>query len=587
MKNVYVLSIIGVGLLSALWLWRPSTSQSPDAVDQDARHYRLALTVRDETRLPVAEGAAVPVTAEVHLQTDLLVTVPTPRTRGLRFVRVDAATLAVGDDGRSGSLASAVEGLDALVVLRDDGTVAGIRVPERTELVAERLVKLVASELVWTRPAKGVTHERTRLGEVESSYAIDARTFVRTRRGVRSWAAFDGLGVRGLRAELTGGARGAIVEDDMITTLEVDERVVAYRKNERLLQAQTRLDLELLGRVAAPSAARLGPLRSLVDHPVSVHAEARAQDARIAGLTADALWSALDRTGASGEFADHARMLVRATALLRKQPALVDQVGARFREPATSDAERTLLLDLLVGAGTPAAQAALTELLDEPLVRTHPERHLWDQRVSLIGAPTPATVTYASAAFARRSGVDGTTAAYVLGAVASHLPDRRAAAAPIVERLKAAREPFERAHLISALGNAGGDAFVGSIAAYADAGEPEVRLAVAKALRKTDVEDARATLVRLSADRSAVVQRRALLSLSRMSTLSPAELDALGAAVRTAAVAQTSLGALVNLLAAQPCSSRRDAVLRAVRAQPKEGGAVIDARTRALEARCG
>lgn len=592
MKKMHWLLIAVAGLVAAAGLWRAYPSDMPAANDtaEAARHYRLALTVRDETRLPVARGAAVPVTAEVRLQTDLFVSAPGASTRRLRFARVDAASLAMSDDGRRASVASSLEGFEALVVLNGDGSVAGVRVPIETALPVERFVKLVASELAWTRPAQDAVLERTRLGEAQSIY-VGARRFERTRRGFRSWAAFDALGLRGLRAEIKGGARGEVDTDGMLTALTVDEVVVAYDDDARLLRAQTRLDLALLGR-AAPSVrtAPFGPLRTLVDHPTSAQAETRARDKRIAGLTAEALLSSLDRTGASGELPNHAQALVRATALIRKEPALIERLGERFRAERTNDAERTLLLDLLVGAGTAEAQTELVALLREPLVRAHPDRHLWDQRVSFLQAPTPATVAYATAAFAQRAGVDRTTAAYVLGAVASNQPDGDAAshtAAPLAEQLSRTTATVDRAHLISALGNAGRASLVETIAPYADASEPELRLAAAKALRKTDVRDARSTLVRLSADSSAVVQRRALLSLTRMSTLSSEELDTLGASVRRSAVAETSLGALVNLMAAQPCSTQRNAVLRAVRERPKEGGAVIDARTRALEGRCG
>jgi hypothetical protein len=235
----------------------------------------------------------------------------------------------------------------------------------------------------------------------------------------------------------------------------------------------------------------------------------------------------------------------------------------------------------------------VVELLESPVVREHPERHLWDQRISFVTAPTPETVRYAERAFAERSGVDGTTAGYVLGAVANHLAERGDAAAAssaalrIVERLNATADSPTSAHLLSALGNAGQPDLVERIVSYAASSEPELRLVVAKALRKTDVPAARATLIRLSADADAAVQRRALLSLTRMTSLRSEELTSLAGSVQRGAVAETTLGALVNLMAGQPCSPERNAVLRAVRERPKEGGAVVDERTRLLEARCG
>lgn len=589
---------LAVGLMASS---EPEPRRPEPAVADDegpARRYRLDLAVRDEARLPAANGAAVPINAQVGLQSEIVVLERSAGVRRIRFEQVHAATLAIGDASKRASLAEMMEGLEALVVLDAGGAVRGVRVPPETSLAAERLVKLVVSELVWTSPRTGQGTERHRLGESEVTYAVEGpRAFVRTREGYRSWAAFDALDVRGLRAQIMGSARGTVDADGRLTSLRVDERVLGHHPSERqpVLRAEARLELELLGRPAAPrwTAAGFGPERSLAAHPTSEAAQANALKARIAGLTGPALVSALDRTGAAGEFADHAQMLARATALLRAEPALVGELAARFRAEGRTDAERTLLLDLLVGAGTPRAQAELRGLLQGPIVRSHPQRHLWDQRVSFVAAPTPETVRYAEQAFATRTGVDGTTAAYVLGAVADHLGRRgqaeaaAQATAPLLERLGAATDPGETAHLISALGNAGRPALVERIASHAVATQAEVRLAVAKALRKTDVEAARATLVRLSADPTEAVQRRALLSLNRMSTLSSNEMHALAASVRGAAVAEGSLAGLVNLMAGQPCSPARSAVLEAVRARPKEGGATLDHKTRLLESRCG
>lgn len=83
------------------------------------------------------------------------------------------------------------------------------------------------------------------------------------------------------------------------------------------------------------------------------------------------------------------------------------------------------------------------------------------------------------------------------------------------------------------------------------------------------------------------MQRRALLSLTRMNSLRSDELASLAGSVQREAIAETTLGAVVNLMAGQPCSPERSAVLRAVRERPKDGGAGLDERTRLLEARCG
>lgn len=470
--------ILAGGALSVgLWLAsrpapRPTTRdvepRPAEADDAQGRRYRLQLSVRDVARLPAASGAAVPIDAQVELRGELVVFAPSATTRRVRFEAIDAASLTIGDEGKRASMAALLEGLEAGIVLGENAAVTGVRVPLGTSLAAERLVKLVASELVWCSRtgSAGPTTAGHRLGESNVTFTWEGPdTFVRTRHSYRSWTAFDALDVRGLRAEITGGARGAIDAEGQLTSLRIDERVLARHPSERepLLTAETRLEVDLMERAAKlrPVAARLGPVRALFDHPTSEAAQARARDARVAGLTGEALTEALDRTGATGEFADHAQMLVRATGLLRQEPGLIAELGARFASERTSDRERTLLLDLLVGAGTPEAQAEVVERLRSPVVREHPERHLWDQRLSFVTAPTPDTVRYAEQAFAQRTGIDGTTAGYVLGAMADHLAGRgqaeaaSSAAGRIVERLEVTTDPSTTAHLLAALGNAG------------------------------------------------------------------------------------------------------------------------------------
>jgi hypothetical protein len=281
--------------------------------------------------------------------------------------------------------------------------------------------------------------------------------------------------------------------------------------------AQVSLSLEYVGeskpaRAASPVAAV--DRRKPGEVQLSNAAERFTLERKAAGLTRVELLEGLS----AGSVPDLNRWLWRATGLLALEPELCVELGRLIETGRFSGHSAELALDLLAGAGTPAAQAALVSALSSSAVEQARNRNLLVQRLSFIVRPTPGTVAYVGEQYLRTR--DGAVT-YALGATVGSLAQAGDTAlarqwnAQLIGDLRGARSPVEEAHLLGALGNAALNENVAEVTRHVTSDSPEVRAAAGRALGHMNTPESVQALSSLLGDASAVVQREALGALAQ------------------------------------------------------------------------
>ncbi len=278
---------------------------------------------------------------------------------------------------------------------------------------------------------------------------------------------------------------------------------------------------------------------------------------RAAGLTGPQLLADLARY-AGGTAPDHARWLWRATGLLRLDPSLADALADLALSGDLTSSGRALVLDLLASAGHAEAQAALRAILGADISRDDPAYLLHVQRLSLVTRPEPATVAFARETWQTADAPHvKNAAAYTLGATAGALyraGDADAAQrelAPLLARLDDAETPAEAAELLRSLGNAGLPEHLPTLLARIDHPDPDVRAAVAAALRKLGSGEARAALRSLLGDAHPLVRRETLQSMTTAG-LTAEDVEAIVAHVVLGGFEEKTFGDLLGAFATVP-----------------------------------
>ena len=233
-------------------------------------------------------------------------------------------------------------------------------------------------------------------------------------------------------------------------------------------------------------------------------------------------------------------------------PEACDEIAHAFVDPALGVRGRELATDVLAGAGSPRAQAALRAVLATPEAKADAGSYLrMLQRLTFVSKPTRETTAMLRDAYAQARAADhvdeARAAAYSLGAAAGHLAKlgdaagARENAAPIADALKRAKSPDDERSLLAALGNAGLADDEPLVASFATNDDQGVRAEAANALRKIDSPEARATLEDMVDDRSSSVGRAAIESLGRQ-TLGDSDVARVAAAVASGATPADSTG---------------------------------------------
>jgi hypothetical protein len=582
--------LVGAGFMlsSTRTQTHPSSTDAPSALVLPGTHPlfvvdgRYTVSLASTTRTAPFGGQGAHIDGSTAFDAELAISRGADETT-VRIVSVrDVAVIVngadtVGDDAR----AHFTDG--ALVVARGpDGSTGAVHTASNMPLSAARLLQLVLAELLLEENAnddEGPRVEQTVWGTIDAEIAAPAcdaqgctRSATATRLlGVHGFTLTDLTAALDGRSVARANARGVLHQLTRTTTVHLSSKDGSER-----FVLESALTVERVGDNAGPQqVARdtLRPLSAAVDDiALSSNAEARALDARIAGLTAKELATRLDEAKTSGSATDHNTFLWRATGLLQKEPALVDDLAARYRD-AEGDLHpyRALLLDLLVGAGHPEAERALTTLLSHPNTLADNKRTLLFQRLALLRTPTDETIAFARTHARDRTSVYRQAAWITLGSAAharAQLGDD-ATALSLVDELRAVRVgETEQAGLIAAtlaLGNTRSPLTLPELIPGASVSDANVRHATAEALGKVMHDDARTKLLAMTRDTSAAVARRAFVSL-RAHAITDDEYKHIADDVRARAVPDGALADAVTLAASsfrerRPAKDVLDAVL--------------------------
>jgi HEAT repeat protein len=267
-----------------------------------------------------------------------------------------------------------------------------------------------------------------------------------------------------------------------------------------------------------------------------------------------------------------------AFALLRVNPKECEELALAFEDDAATDERRTLVLDLLAGAGTFEAQVVIRRLLALAVARRESRTFaVFVQRLGFVDCPDGPTLRFLMSVYAESRGEPHdvrAACAYALGAAAGRAlaagdPDAAVRASDVLRRdLPVASTAAEKCALLTALGNAGLPADLAVLARSTYDAEVSVRAAAALALRKLGAPEARARLVELLTDHDNVA-RSALAALAEHK-LCAEDLERLADLVLAGRSAPATDGAVLRLLVAQRAqltssSARAGAVEQALR----------------------
>jgi HEAT repeat protein len=544
-----------------------------------------ALTLQTEQ---TAQMLDAPQTGRLDLAATVELRCHEAQVVGLRFTDLQRHALtmlgqAVLTDAEAAR--AALVGPEALATLSPLGALESLQPPEGVDPLFRHLARAVLAEIqvVTDADPEAATwrvEEVTPLGRATVDYtrlpASPGSDLVALEKVRAGYVRLDALplGTAADRVE-TGGALVARLRDGRLDSLLGDETLSALAADGRaVLEARTQLSLKLVdvGRFdpradAATLAAR--PRVSADGPDASPALERRLLEARVDGLTMESLVDTVLEFGDGGTMPDHNRWLWRATGLLTLHPERCAELVAMFGDPNLTPAARGLLADLLANAGHPQAQAALRRMLDDDAARRDAAGPALLQRAALLESPTAETLDWAIARMDQDEGALGEAALVTVGALVGQRAlqgDTEGAAdanSRLLSRLESAKTPRARELAVLALGNAGLPQNLPRLAALARDPEPDVRSAVATALRKTPTDEARGTLIGLLTDADDEVQRAAGRGVARQ-TLDADALAVIAAGVATGEIRPAAWPGLLTALSAMPGDAGARAVLGAM-----------------------
>lgn len=236
-------------------------------------------------------------------------------------------------------------------------------------------------------------------------------------------------------------------------------------------------------------------------------------------LTAADVLAALDRVVKEGKdpspgFSWH----FRAADLLERDAKLRQTIVDRLREPTCPHAAREFGVSILVTRAHPDLQAALRQVLTDPVVRADPSSWMLVTRLGNVPGPDDETIELAFTLRASDESLLHHVATLALGGQVSALLERRPAdAAKLTARLeatlKAEPDPARQALLVEALGVGGHSRSRGVVRGYARSESPELRRAAARGMLRDESRQATTLLLDLVVDPDLDVQAAAIDAL--------------------------------------------------------------------------
>ena len=570
---VVVAAAVASGLCSIAWEPKPDSEAALrySFVPGDVYRYSLQLTASEQLRLTGGSGAPVDNALSVDLDLELAVRA-SETDRAFTTLELTLGELRTWEQSLLGTpvveSASAVKPrlaeARASIRIDDSGRIREIGYPEAAPVFFRSLVQTVLGEIqivlgdgpswdTWEEaPGARFAARYVRRSEQGATPVALAKRFV----GVE---AVRTLPLQGKTASEVDGAAAIEVEPHAYLRSVRGERRLRVTDSSatELLSSVTKFTLvrrsvehESRG-TAAPAPGQLEVL-SLSDAVKSPRAPEDALRRRAAGLTRAGLVEGV-RTQAGQRGPDHAAWLWRATALLRTDDGMVEELERTFADPSLDARARALIIDLLASAGSTRAQAAIRGLIASVPDRQSFETGSLINHLALVTRPEPETIAFATAHYRASSGPMRWAAALVVGGLARQLAraGEAAAAVPLVSQLsddlRQARAPAEREALLLALGNTAAPAAEAPLLAATRNPEANLRAAAASALRRLDSPASRQALFALAADADPGVQRQAIRVLGGYA-LTDAELARFETMVADGRIRDGSYGELLNVV---------------------------------------
>ncbi len=457
-----------------------------------AWRYRFEWKADDEVTLPTSKSSGGPAPSALHAQGELVLGRVQSGASGERFAfRIaqvdDIQWTLLGQPMGAQAARSLFEQMGTVVVRRNgEGGVEAVSVRKQAGELARNLALQLAAAIAWAPPPPNGTpewsaREAAPVGWWEVHYQrtpADAAVS-RQRTALR-------IGEAGAtrRVPVESKWRGRFDDDGLPVHMEGRDELAASIPMGRW-HATRLVALDRIG-PASPLSAPPSPVEVAGGQAGS--AAAGRDDLlrrRAAGLDRKGLFDGLATLAGGTKAAE--RWMWRASALLRLDPSLCDEVAAWAQQDGVGFRHTVLGAELLVATGTPRAQAALRSLVDALSPRLG-ARKLGQlvERVGFLSHPTAQTVDWLARAAAGNGGtLPPGSAAAALGSAVEHLGDGARRDGVLAQLRQLALSPdVPRSVTVGALlglGNSGDARALDVLSAAADSREPLVRQTVARA----------------------------------------------------------------------------------------------------------
>ena len=390
-------------------------------------------------------------------------------------------------------------------------------------LAAELFPSELRDEPSWTAT------ESTQTGDVASTFAFEPGDTSRLTRRRTRYQSLRAAGAATVAKQELGSlttfdrdAEGhlvAITQDEVLDALGTDGRALVSKRLRLRLTYQSR-EMQPL----PPSDEQKLVVRTPSQIAFDTDPETAQLRSQAEGMTVDELLETLEDATSPDAIAGLDVFARRAIAALQLEPKRCQELARLFLKPGTHPGMRELMLDLLVGAGHPQAQATLRTLLQAPEAREHTGAYvMMVQRAGFVTKPEPEMGVMLNGLLDRARTehdvpVERATS-YALGAWSSRLNPESAEARAAVRTLEnaVAQAPGDedRSHALRALGGTAAERLVDVVPPHLRAESPDVRAAAADALRQAPQELAtRLLLDALGTEKDRSVQRALLDALN-------------------------------------------------------------------------
>ncbi|MEM6293059.1 MAG: HEAT repeat domain-containing protein [Myxococcota bacterium] len=487
--------------------------------------YRVSWTSQTRARGPAFMPEAAPVVGGLALEGTLVArwyaSEGTPKV-GLTLTDVESASLTLMGANVVSPLEE-LKGVEVIASVDSRGAVHAVHIPEHASPLARTMLSNLVGRLDFRAPTTDTsavvpaTH-----GTAEVAYVREGST---VRRALQRSVRLDAE-VGGGQPLVAGEASLELDDSGALRSLSALDSVVVASGDERLLESETRLDLQRLASTHEPPV----PVPDLADWdvldplaPPDPTDAARTLSRNFArGLTGFDISIAVRSAGHG--LPPEPGFMVRAVGRLRGWPESADELVEVFDSTSAHKARR-LVFDILASAGTPEAQRVMRELQSRPEVRADPDFPNWVQRWAFVQQPTTESASFLlrlhTDAFDSDDHDTRTALLYPMGSVSRQLEaGDPVTSAALLETIRTEIEPESDRRRLSAavagLGNAGRATDLPTLLAFSTHHDPQVRAGAAEALRLIATPEAEGRLLEMVGDDDDLVADRALAALGHI-----------------------------------------------------------------------